>query len=384
MFTQKTGIDVNVCILSYDEIYEAFNSLDETSRFDILRLDVTWLSWFAQKLLRPLSEIDENIENSLGQYVEGVPEHYCRVHGQIYALPVTPSVQILYYRKDLFESPICKRTYFEQFHEELQPPKTFEKYNRIAAFFTRDLSPSSPVPYGSTITLGSTGVAGSEFLARLFAIQENLYGADGQIRLDSPACQQALTELVELRRCTSPEYCGWWTQTARRFAEGNFAMSILYSNYASDLSAHSSRVVGNVGYSMMPGNNPVLGGGSLGVSKYCKRPKDALSFIKWMCSEPLCSASALLGSTSPCRRTYDNYEVLHNYPWLKLSRHCFPIAKGNRLPAELSVPFDERKFLSILGLAVKNAYTGIVTPKEALSDAQMQFSNYFHTPLGKL
>ena len=111
------------------------------------------------------------------------------------------------------------------------------------------------------------------------------------------------------------------------------------------------------------GNNPVLGGGSLGVSKYCKRPKDALSFIKWMCSEPLCSASALLGSTSPCRRTYDNYEVLHNYPWLKLSRHCFPISKGNRLPAELSVPFDERKFLSILGLAVKNAYTGIVTPK---------------------
>ena len=58
--------------------------------------------------------------------------------------------------------------------------------------------------------------------------------------------------------------------------------------------------------------------------------------------------------------------------------------KGNRLPAELSVPFDERKFLSILGLAVKNAYTGIVTPKEALSDAQMQFSNYFKTPLEKL
>ena len=86
---------IDVCLL-----YTSFNSLDETSRFDILRLDVTWLSWFAQKLLRPLSEIDENIENSLGQYVEGVPEHYCRVHGQIYALPVTPSVQILYYRKE--------------------------------------------------------------------------------------------------------------------------------------------------------------------------------------------------------------------------------------------------------------------------------------------
>ena len=30
------------------------------------------------------------------------------------------------------------------------------------------------------------------------------------------------------------------------FAKGNFAMSILYSNYASDLSSHSSHVVGNV------------------------------------------------------------------------------------------------------------------------------------------
>ena len=57
----------------------AFNSLDETSRLISLRLDVTWLSWFAQKLLLPLSEIDGDIENSLGQYVEGVPEHYCRI-----------------------------------------------------------------------------------------------------------------------------------------------------------------------------------------------------------------------------------------------------------------------------------------------------------------
>ena len=99
---------------------------------------------------------------------------------------------------------------------------------------------------------------------------------------------------------------------------------------------------------------------------------------------PLCSASALLGSTSPCRRTYDNYEVLHNYPWLKLSRHCFPISKGNRLRQSFLCLLMSVKFLSILGLAVKNAYTGIVTPKEALSDAQMQFSNYFKTPLEKL
>ena len=48
-----------------------------------------------------------------------------------------------------------------------------------------------------------------------------------------------------VRRCTSPNYCGWWTPDCKgALREGNFAMSILYSNYASDLSAHSSHVVG--------------------------------------------------------------------------------------------------------------------------------------------
>ena len=46
--------------------------------------------------LRGIKQELQDIENSLGQYVEGVPEHYCRVNDQIYALPVTPSVQILY------------------------------------------------------------------------------------------------------------------------------------------------------------------------------------------------------------------------------------------------------------------------------------------------
>lgn len=52
-------------------------------------------------------------------------------------------------------------------------------------------------------------------------------------------------------------------------------MAILYSNYASDLLSHSSRVAGNIGYALTPGRNPVIGGGSLGVSKYTKRPEDA-------------------------------------------------------------------------------------------------------------
>ncbi len=379
LYTKKTGIDVNICIYSYDEIYETFNNLNESSNFDVLRLDVTWLSWFSQKLLMPLTDIDPDIENSFSEFLDGTPQRYARVHGQIYALPSTPSVQLLYYRKDLFESPIYRRMYYEQFRQDLQPPTDFEEFNRIASFFTKALNPSSPVDYGATITMGSTGVAGSEYMARLFARQENLYDKNREIHLDSPTGLQALRELMEVKRYTAPDFCGWWTNTARSFAAGNYAMSLLYSNYASDLLGHASRIAGKIGCTMVPGNNPVIGGGSLGVSRYSRHPEDALSFIKWMCSEPISSAASLLGSTSPCKKTYENYEVIHSFPWMNLAQTCFPLTQGNRIPKQSPLAFDERKFLSILGMAVKNAYSGISEPEDALRNAQRQFEQHFQS-----
>ena len=115
------------------------------------------------------------------------------------------------------------------------------------------------------------------------------------------------------------------------------------------------------------------------MSKYSSCPESALSFIKWMCSEPISSAAALLGSTSPCRLTYENYEVINSFPWMNLAKKCFPLSKGERIPRDTGLPFDERKFLSILGLAVKNAYSGVAAPEEALSQAQEQLAAHFRT-----
>lgn len=223
-------------------------------------------------------------------------------------------------------------------------------------------------------------MAGSEYLARLFSHQENLYNEDFQVTLNSPAAIGSLRELIALKEYSDPKYCSWWTNTATTFAGGNVAMAILYSNYASDLLSHSSRVAGNIGYALTPGRNPVIGGGSLGVSKYTKRPEDALSFIKWMCSEPVSSAATLLGGVSPCRKSYDNYEILNTFPWLNLAKDGFGLAHGRRTPEFSTQPFDERSFLSIIGMAVKNAYSQVMTPEDALNYAQKRYDEQFlHT-----
>ncbi|MBQ8803518.1 MAG: extracellular solute-binding protein [Tyzzerella sp.] len=377
LYTKKTDTPVHVTIYSYDEIYEAFSSMNSDSVFDVLRVDVTWLSWFAEKILQPLDAIDASVRQDLASFIPGTTEPYSFVNGRLYALPSTPSIQLLFYRKDLFESSIYKRMYLEKNKKELTVPKTFEQFNEVARFFTKSFNPSSPVDYGATLTLGSTGVASSEFLARLFSLQEHLYDKTGKVYLNSQNSKDALNALIEAKQYSNPQYCSWWTNTADAFADGNVAMSIMYSNYASNILNESSKVIGNIGFSNTPGNNPAIGGGYLGVSRFTKRPEEALSFIRWICSEPISSARTLLGSVSPCTLSYDNYRIVNDYPWLNLAKNSFVNCRGYRVPENTNHPFDERKFLNILGMAVKNAYSGAQSVEDALDNAQKMYEHNF-------
>lgn len=376
LYTQNTGVPINISVFSYDEIYEILSTTGGAA-FDILRIDITFLSWFAEKLLCPLRELDTEIDALLPQFLDGVSRRYAMIGDEIYALPFSPSVQLLYYRRDLFESNVLRRIYQERFRCELLPPETFEQFNHIAAFFTRQLNPQSPVPYGASLTLGSIGVAGSEFMARYLEKHQNLYTADGRVRLNDAAGQDAMRQLVELRSYAPVSGTDWWTDTARCFASGELAMAILYSNYASDLLKGDTVVSDNIGYTFVPGHNPVLGGASLGISKFSSKKDSALRFLKWLCQEPVASALTYLGSAPAQKRTYENYSLLDNYPWLSLASESFSFAQGYRRPRGDLTPFDERTFLNIIGVAVKNACRGIQSPEQALDWAQAEYDRNF-------
>ena len=376
IYTNSTGIKINISVFSYDEIYEILSTTGGKA-FDILRIDITFLSWFAQKLLVPLEELDPGIAQMLPQFLDGVSHRYSTVANTIYALPFSPSVQLLYYRKDLFESTVLRRLYQEKYKCDLQPPANFTEFNRIAEFFTKKKNPNSPVDYGTSLTLGSFGVAGSEFMARYLETHKNLYDEDGKVRLNSPEGNLAMQQLIELKEMAPTHSNTWWTDTAEDFASGRLAMAILYSNYASDLIREGSNISELIGCTLVPGQNPILGGASLGISKCSQHPQAALNFIKWLCSETVSSASTLLGGVSPCKAAYQNYELVDSYPWLDLAGKSFSIANGRRQPPEDSSPFNERQFLNIIGLAVKNAYYGVQSSADALDWAQKEFDQSF-------
>lgn len=351
LFTKDTGIQVEVDIQQYDSIYKILTNLNEDDGYDVIRLDHTWLSWFGRDIYTPMEEIDPSVVADLDKFMPSLKNIFSLIDNKVYAFPETPSSQLLFYRKDLFENPILKRQYWEKYKKELKPPRDFDSYNAIARFFTKSLNPDSPVLYGSSLTLGNTGVAGTEFLARYFSLTNTLFNNQGKLYLDPVLIHKVLSLIVEIRSCSAPEPSLWWTRTAREFAEGQTAMTILFTNFASEMFGPHSKIAGKAGYTTVPGGNPVLGGGSVGVSKYSRNKQQALCFIRWLCSNEVSTLNTFLGSVSPCPNTYDNYEVVDKLPWLPLSRRSIEVSKTERIPNLYGACFNERAFLDIIGSA---------------------------------
>lgn len=370
IYTRHTGIAVHMQIQSYNELYTSIRALQDSSLYDIIRMDVKWLGYFAEKIYRPLQEIDAKVEEGFRHFLKGSTESYSYVNGKLYAFPHSPSAQLLFYRKDLFEHPVYQRMYKELYKTELAVPGNFMEYNRIASFFTRALHSESPTKYGSTLTLGSASVAGNEYLCRLFSVQDSLFDAQGNTLLNTAEARQAMELLLASKQFSSPKHCHWWTDTAERFAMGDTAMAILYNNFAQPIVSGHSKVLDGIGYAMVPGDCPLIGGGSLGVSKHAKQPEEALDFIRWICSEPVASAGVLMGGVSPCKDSYENYEIKKIHPWIELSKKCYQNLNSSYIPQNLLQYYDEKAFIHILGTAVQNVLSGVQSMEEALEQAR--------------
>ena len=125
----------------------------------------------------------------------------------------------------------------------------------------------------------------------------------------------------------------------------------------------------------------MTGGSAIGVCRYSKRKEEALRFIRWLCTEEVATAMTLMGTMSPCKKTYENYEVMDLYPWMVMAKDNFALSHTRYAPEGDSRPFDEPKFLGILGMAVHTAYHGIMSAEDALRFAQSTFEKTYGTEI---
>ena len=370
-FESRYGISVTFDTLDYIDLYHALADRERLERYDIVQFDHSWLDELV--CAGSLENLDAFLAarpTIASSFLPGVMQSYAGHAGGIYALPYRLDTQLLFYRRDLFENQFLRRMYAEfSGGGELRPPQTWREFNSIAKFFTRAHNPESPTVYG--IALGGQKPHGAlcEFLPRLWAFGGEVLDSRGRVGLDSRNAVEALESYVEAMAYASPgAENNFWREQVKSFCSGQSAMATVFSAPAAPIADRSlSEVVGRIGYDMVPGGCPLLGGWSLAVRKGTPRLEDARNCIVWAAGNAMAIPHTLLGGSTACAAPYESSELLAAYPWLpkviqslhiSRKRDVTITATGGRL--------REWEFEEIVGGAAHRALIGELSPAEAV------------------
>lgn len=363
-FYRQTGITVNLAIRPFDEIFNLLSELDKHTYYDLVRLDVAFFPWLAEKNLLPLNQIGDGIEDLLLKFTETKQKRFSLVNEIAYGMPFDASVQLLFYRKDIFDDAVTKRLFFETTGKELRPPETFAEYDELNYFFYNHREEGNPLrPVGSSTTTGSAGIISSEYLLRYYAAGGKLVENKTTAKLEPQLAESVLNDYLKQLTMTKNVHSEWWGDSIKLFEQGNLAMIIAYMNLFNDV-AHSE-ISPKIGFAPVPGGIPQLGGGVLGASKYSKKSSLMAQFYRWLYSNVIMDRLVMLGGNNIQRNFTYSQEIKHRYPWLPLAYEQINHGIRESVSANNKI-FNLRRAEGVIGLGVTNAIDGIMTAKEAI------------------
>lgn len=378
-FEKKTGIQVKVEFMSYTEMYDTIMDDEKRRLFDVIQIDMPWIPAMVEN--KYIIKLDNQINGYLDSTMEFANEiihKYGKYKGHIYAMPYMYGIQLLYYRKDLFEDIKLKRQFYETYKTELRVPKNWNEYNAVAKFFTKEYNKESPTQFGTTLGGSFWSGAICEYLPRQKAFNAYTFGEKDNFLLTSMENVRALENYKESFKYAHPDSKNfWWDEQVEEFINGRAAMMILFMSHVTDLiNTSKSQVVGKIGFDTVPGGNPLLGGWSLAVVKGSSKQNEAFEFIKWATSSENAIPYTLLGGSTTCINQYNNPELATMYPWLPKSLEDFKIGYHRELPKW--IPQDilpEYRYEEIVGEAVHHAISGTESVKSALEKAEEKLRN---------
>lgn len=295
--------------------------LRHEEKSDVLITDRLWMYNLAESGI--LADISEYIhsDNAMGErFLANSLESMCRFKGRYYGVPFTCMPQILYYRNDLFTNPALCRQYEQKYSQRLRPPRTWAEHNRTASFFTRKMTPESPVEYGCSFAAAFHSCFSPEFYARLRERGGFVFDDEFNVCLDSAACLDTYSMLLETARCCPPDFLEKDNSGAMEdFLSGKTAMIISFRSPQNGPGLLRESIgARRIGFAQVPGRQAVLGGWSMGLSADTEKPGLAFAFIDWACGRDIAPYVAGLTGQSALRETYDNAELMLMYPWLPL------------------------------------------------------------------
>ena len=319
-FQTAYGIDAEIEIVEHRHLYKRIQeeqSPDSGSdHADVFMFDIPWLQTLVQsKLIAGISDCIMTTELDDSMFFPNTTDFFCRIDEEVYGLPFMHALQILYYRKDIFENPDVRSLYKKKYRSPLGLPRTWKEFNTVAKFFTRD---TDVIPYGVSIPGAYPECLSPEIFLRFFSHKNDIFGSNNKVRFDNPKTLKVYTQFMQLLQHAKPD----WRQAndedvVKDFLNKETAMLISYPSYLNKILLQDDFPLSekSIGFSPTPKNTPVLGGWGMGISPKTAMKKESCDFIKWACTDDISNYFSLLGGFSAVEKTYMNDELVKIFPW---------------------------------------------------------------------
>lgn len=322
VFKQRTGIDVKIDQLPYADAYnkEVLLGTAGSDEYDIMVLDCIWLPIFVKNnWVQPFEPLEEKATAKVdwGGFFPGIVDSYNIFNGKHYAAPIDFFIEVLAYRKDLFEKAGFTA-----------PPKTWDEFKAYAAKLN---DPKSEVYGVSTMPAEQDG-AYSEWTVRLAGLamppNANQFVWDKDFKSTiayEGNGKKALDRWLEIKPYTAPGANAMgYAEATNAFAQGQAAMNVDWYAFFSDIENPStSKVIGKVAYALPPRETldgkrrDYLGGFQIAISAKAPAPDLAYQFIAFVTSDEGQEIMLENGAPGAYRKNvYDNEKWLKRYPFL--------------------------------------------------------------------
>lgn len=376
IYSSKTGIEINIDVFPYSQLEDNLYTLFEQkkSSIDGVMLDIVWLE--EMRNTGGLLPLDTLIEDKEG-YLRGFDEINEMIHDTIYGIPFVSGTQFMIYQNDLFEDKQLKRLYKRMYGSDLKIPDTWSKFNMVAEFFTKKYNPKSPVLYGTSAIRGVNAYTSLMFLNYLWAYGSDIFENDNVI-INNPNSLNALKNFIKSYQYANNHGINKsWDDVVKEFRHGDCAMAIVYDSHAVDINDYSkSRVAGNIGYAVIPGRQPVLGGWYMGISAQSKQKQATADFIMWACSNRTSIPYSLLGGTSLRMGSYESNDLDNIYPWKNIVAECYHISRKRQFSQKYGNNYMERNiYTHLIPEELERALKGEQTPEQTLINIEQRIKN---------
>lgn len=231
--------------------------------------------------------------------------NFSTVEGKLVVLPIQMEVEMLFYRKDLFQAA------------GLSVPKTLDELEAAA----KKLNDPAKGVYGIA-TRGKKAAAVTMFSNYLYNFGGDWLDKDRKPTINTPEAVNALTYYGNLLKNYGPpgSVNNHWNEVVALFQQGKVAMftdaSVFYANVEDK---EKSTVAGKVGYAPFPagpkGNYYWLSGWGLAMAKSSKVKEASWYFIQWATSPEIALKTQSVGKVAGARKSvWDSAEGKAAFP----------------------------------------------------------------------